>query len=73
MDVGHFGGHRIDVFDALLQHVACAEDGAMVLHGCDMAIEVQTALDKFSVPATEQDKVKALVESTRAAIVVPAA
>jgi hemoglobin len=30
----------------------------------------QMALDKFSVPAAEQAEVKALVESTRAAIVV---
>ena len=35
--------------------------------------DVQTTLDKFSVPAAEQTEVKALVESTRAAIVAPAA
>src|ERR1700687_5223929 len=35
--------------------------------------DLQTTLDKFSVPAAEQAEVKALVESTRAAIVVPAA
>ena len=35
--------------------------------------DVQTTLDKFSVPAAEQIEVKALVESTRAAIVAPAA
>ncbi len=35
--------------------------------------DVQTTLDKFSVPAAEQAEVKALVESTRAAIVAPAA
>src|SRR6266850_6807534 len=50
---------------------------------CDMAItpgewqafmdDLQTTLDKFSVPAAEQAEVKALVESTRAAIVSPAA
>jgi hemoglobin len=33
--------------------------------------DLQTTLDKFSVPAAEQAEVKALVESTRAAIVVP--
>jgi hemoglobin len=33
--------------------------------------DVQTTLDKFSVPAAEQAEVKALVESTRTAIVVP--
>jgi hypothetical protein len=32
--------------------------------------DVQTTLDKFSVPAAEQAEVLALVESTRAAIVV---
>jgi hemoglobin len=35
--------------------------------------DVQATLDKFSVPAEEQAEVKALVESTRAAIVVPGA
>ena len=50
---------------------------------CDMAItpgewqafmdDLQTTLDKFSVPAAEQAEVKALVESTRAAIISPAA
>src|SRR5438046_6633128 len=35
--------------------------------------DVQTTLDKFSVPAAEQTEVKALVESTRAAIVAPTA
>src|ERR1700687_2245288 len=35
--------------------------------------DCQPTLDKFSVPAAEQAEVKALVESTRAAIVVPAA
>jgi hemoglobin len=35
--------------------------------------DVQTTLDKFSVPAAEQAEVKALVESTRAAIISPAA
>src|SRR5438034_7199843 len=35
--------------------------------------DVQTTLDKFSVPAAEQAEVKAIVESTRAAIVAPAA
>jgi hemoglobin len=35
--------------------------------------DVQTTLDKFSVPAAEQAEVKAFVESTRAAIVAPAA
>src|SRR5204862_3652477 len=35
--------------------------------------DVQATLDKFSVPAAEQAEVKALIESTRAAIVVPAA
>src|SRR5213592_2701225 len=35
--------------------------------------DVQMTLDKFSVPAAEQAEVKALVESTRAAIVAPAA
>jgi len=35
--------------------------------------DVQTTLDKFSVPAAEQAEVKALIESTRAAIVAPAA
>src|SRR5881296_122191 len=35
--------------------------------------DVQTTLDKFSVPAAEQAEVKAVVESTRAAIVAPAA
>ncbi len=34
--------------------------------------DVQMTLDKFSVPAAEQAEVKALIESTRAAIVVPA-
>ncbi len=34
--------------------------------------DLQTTLDKFSVPAAEQAEVKALVESTRAAIVAPA-
>jgi hypothetical protein len=34
--------------------------------------DVQTTLDKIWVPATEQAEVKALVESTRAASVVPA-
>ena len=34
--------------------------------------DVQTTLDKFSVPAAEQAEVKAFVESTRAAIVAPA-
>jgi hemoglobin len=33
--------------------------------------DVQTTLDKFSVPDAEQAEVKALVESTRAAIVIP--
>jgi hemoglobin len=33
--------------------------------------DVQMTLDKFSVPAAEQTEVKALVESTRAAIVIP--
>jgi hemoglobin len=32
--------------------------------------DVQTTLDKFSVPAAEQAEVKALIESTRAAIVI---
>jgi hypothetical protein len=35
--------------------------------------DVQTTLDKFSVPAEEQAEVKALVESTRATIVALAA
>jgi hemoglobin len=35
--------------------------------------DVQTTLDKFSVPPAEQAEVKALVESTRAAIVAPSA
>ncbi len=35
--------------------------------------DVQTTLDKFSVPAEEQAEVKAVVESTRAAIVVSGA
>ena len=35
--------------------------------------DLQTTLDKFSVPAAEQAEVKALVESTRAAIVAPTA
>jgi hemoglobin len=35
--------------------------------------DVQATLDKFSVPAAEQAEVKALVESTRGAIVAPAA
>jgi hemoglobin len=35
--------------------------------------DVQTTLDKFSVPTAEQAEVKAFVESTRAAIVAPAA
>jgi hemoglobin len=35
--------------------------------------DLQTTLDKFSVPAAEQAEITALVESTRAAIVVPAA
>ncbi len=34
--------------------------------------DVQMTLDKFSVPAAEQAEVKAVIESTRAAIVVPA-
>ncbi len=34
--------------------------------------DVQMTLDKFSVPAAEQVEVKAVIESTRAAIVVPA-
>jgi hemoglobin len=34
--------------------------------------DLQTTLDKFSVPAAEQAEVKALVESTRSAIVAPA-
>jgi hemoglobin len=34
--------------------------------------DLQMTLDKFSVPAAEQAEIKALVESTRAAIVVPA-
>jgi hemoglobin len=33
--------------------------------------DLQTTLDKFSVPAAEQTEVKALIESTHAAIVVP--
>jgi hypothetical protein len=32
--------------------------------------DLQTTLDKFSVPAAEQAEVKALIESTHAAIVV---
>ena len=32
--------------------------------------DVQPALDKFGVPQTEQDELKAIVESTREAIVV---
>jgi hemoglobin len=35
--------------------------------------DLQTTLDKFSVPAVEQAEVKALIESTHAAIVVPEA
>ena len=35
--------------------------------------DLQTTLDKFSVPAAEQAEVKAFIESTRAAIVAPAA
>jgi hemoglobin len=35
--------------------------------------DLQTTLDKFSVPAAEQAEVRALVESTHAALVVPAA
>jgi hemoglobin len=35
--------------------------------------DLQTTLDKFSVPVAEQAEVKALVESTRAAIVVSGA
>jgi hemoglobin len=35
--------------------------------------DVQATLDKFSVPAAEQAEVKALVESTRTAIVVSGA
>jgi hypothetical protein len=34
--------------------------------------DLQTTLNKFAVPAAEQAEVKALVESTRAAIVSPA-
>jgi hemoglobin len=34
--------------------------------------DLQTTLDKFSVPAAEQAEVRALVESTRSAIVAPA-
>jgi hypothetical protein len=34
--------------------------------------DVQTTLDKFSVPATEQAEIKGLVESTPAATFVPA-
>jgi hemoglobin len=33
--------------------------------------DVQMTLDKFSVPAAEQNELKALIESTRAAIVTP--
>jgi hemoglobin len=32
--------------------------------------DLQTTLDKFSVPAAEQAEVKALIESTHAAIVI---
>ncbi|WP_287322546.1 group 1 truncated hemoglobin [Mesorhizobium sp.] len=35
--------------------------------------DVQTTLDKFSVPAAEQAEVKAFIESTRNAIVAPSA
>ena len=35
--------------------------------------DLQATLDKFTVPLGEQAEVKALIESTRAAIVVPAA
>ena len=35
--------------------------------------DLQATLDKFSVPAAEQVEVTAIVESTRAAIVAPAA
>ena len=35
--------------------------------------DLQATLDKFAVPPGEQAEVKALIESTRAAIVVPAA
>ena len=35
--------------------------------------DLQLTLDKFSVPGPEQAEVKALVESTRAAIVAPTA
>ena len=35
--------------------------------------DLQTTLDKFSVPAAEQTEVRALVESTHSAIVVPSA
>jgi hemoglobin len=35
--------------------------------------DLQTTLDKFSVPAAEQAEVKALIQSTYAAIVVPEA
>jgi hemoglobin len=35
--------------------------------------DLQTTLDKFYVPAAEQAEIKALVESTRAAIAVPSA
>jgi hemoglobin len=34
--------------------------------------DLQQTLDKFAVPHPEQDEVKALVESTKEAIVVPA-
>jgi hemoglobin len=33
--------------------------------------DLQTTLDKFSVPAAEQAEIKVLIESTHAAIVVP--
>jgi hypothetical protein len=33
--------------------------------------DLQITLDKFSVPAAEQTEIKALIESTHSAIVVP--
>jgi hypothetical protein len=35
---GHFGRHRIDGIDALLQHIAGAKHGAMILHGALHAV-----------------------------------
>ena len=78
-----FGHLVIEMLCAAAGGPQCYSGRSMEASHRDMAItsgewqafmdDVQATLDKFSVPAAEQAEVRALVESTRGAIVAPAA